>query len=78
MRIANITCAKCRKPVDEIEWMRDYSGRYTVITVRCHGEIDTMTLSDYELSQMPEALRQQLLDGEGFAFQPKLEGPAND
>ena len=57
-----ITCAKCRKPVDRIEWYDDISTR--VIHAYCHGDVDTMTLDTRDLKTL-EAL-QRANDGVAF------------
>ena len=43
------TCAKCFKPVDSIECERDVHRQTHVLTVRCHGAVEMIELTDIEV-----------------------------
>lgn len=67
-----ITCAKCRRLVDRIEWYDDMLNR--IVHAYCHGDVDTMAIDTRDLKTI-EAL-QQATDGEAFAVDRLPEASA--
>lgn len=49
--IAPPTCAKCRKPVTSIACERDILRQTHVLTVRCHGAVEMIELTDLEVEE---------------------------
>ena len=47
-----IMCAICQRPVDRVEWRDDLNTGDRVITAHCHGDRDTMRLSQADLISM--------------------------
>lgn len=41
-----ITCARCRKPVESTSWWDDHTTRERVLQVRCHGAVDVIPLAE--------------------------------
>lgn len=60
-----IQCAICNKPVREIEWHEAYWEHKLYITVRCHGDKDTMVLTD------EDRMRLKKMPSDGTAFETK-------
>ena len=56
-----ITCARCRKPVESTSWWDDHTTRERVLQVRCHGAVDEMRFRPDRLSL--EQLRAPELKG---------------
>lgn len=62
-----ILCAKCQKPVDQIDsWMNDWD-RCWEITVHCHGETDTRRIAERDLV-MDRSLPDKIMGATGVAF----------
>lgn len=59
-----ITCAKCSKPVEKIEWWDDTISGGVVLRVYCHGETDEMRMSTGMLSSDLD----ELANSDGFVF----------
>lgn len=67
-RLPRIRCAVCDKPVDHIVWSEDRANDTQVLAVSCHGERETMSLSDLDIDQLgPDGYR-QIMEQEGIAF----------
>lgn len=62
-----ITCAVCNKPVDSLSWFYGINTHARRITAYCHGDTDTMLLTDEFV--MEAGGRVQLTHG--VAFQTK-------
>ena len=62
-----IICAVCNKPVEKLEWLDDFNSHARHITAHCHGDTDSMVLTDTFLMDLGGA--KQLT--EGVAFQTK-------
>ena len=61
-----IRCALCDKPVDRIEWRDDPRSFARIISVYCHGDRDTMELTEECIQQ--RGLADQIMEQEGVAF----------
>jgi len=62
-----IICAVCNKPVEKLEWFDDFNSHARHITAHCHGDTDSMVLTDAFLIDLVDP--KQLT--EGVAFQTK-------
>jgi len=62
-----IICAVCNKPVEKLEWFDDFNSHARHITAHCHGDTDSMVLTETFLMDLVGA--KQLT--EGVAFQTK-------
>lgn len=62
--VPRIMCAACRKPVDEVIWWDEPDTRLRIIAVKCHGEVDRMSLRLETLEDYGD----QLKHAEGLAF----------
>ena len=67
-----IRCAVCERLVERVEWEHELYSRQTRITVRCHGETETMRSDTMSLSY---AQMEELKDQEGVAFETKRINP---
>lgn len=65
MSIPKVMCAKCGKPVDSLEWFDDHCTAERVIRAHCHGAVDDMRLSKFDLDRIAML---QLELAEGVAF----------
>lgn len=59
-----IRCAKCDKLVDRVYWEERYDTCDRFIEVECHGQKDSMVLTEKMLIENHRALQDQ----EGMAF----------
>lgn len=59
-----ITCAICRRQVEKITWYEDPRSQKLVIVVGCHGDTDSMELTDQQRMEFGD----QLQNAEGLAF----------
>lgn len=66
-----IRCAICDKPVNRWEHWRNEEHMMQTIKVYCHGDTDSMKLSDFDLAHMTREQRSQLENQEGVAFTTK-------
>lgn len=66
-------CAQCRKPVDQLNMMREFDTRSIAIWVFCHGEMEKVRVPD-EILMVSDLSTIQLTD----CFQEKAlpEPPA--
>lgn len=48
-----IICAICNKQVDKVEIHRDILSSKIVLSVECHGDIDTCEIGGQELLMIP-------------------------
>ncbi len=67
-----IRCAQCDRLVDEVVTWTEPRG-YRRIVAHCHGEEDTMILTEREIADLKPEELEQLERAEGVAFRtPKL------
>lgn len=59
-----IRCAQCGKTVDKVTWWTDSKTWSRIIQVRCHGEVDQMSLQLETLEDFGE----EFMRAEGIAF----------
>ena len=66
MKPEQITCAKCNKPVDKLEWFTDWMTDETTIRVYCHGAHEEMkiTLNNFSNTEL-----MKLENAQGIAFE---------
>lgn len=75
MRLPSILCQRCGRTVDEIVSWRNEAKATVVMTVRCHGDEDSMELSHVDLADA--GLVEQLRGQQGVAFAtPRIEPAA--
>lgn len=65
MNPKQITCARCRKPVESTSWWDDHTTRERVLQARCHGAVDEMRFRPDRLT--PEQMR-AFSEAQGVAF----------
>lgn len=71
-QMPRIMCAKCNRLVDRVEWTKEYRDRtVTRIEVWCHGDIDSMEISDFDLMRMTSEQIRALNSSVGVAFTTK-------
>ena len=63
--VPRIRCAVCNRLVQSVEWSHEMYSRQTRITVRCHGDTETMLLDTMALSYTQ---LEELKNQEGIAF----------
>jgi len=66
-----IRCAVCHRYVDKMWMWHDLLASTYRIKVRCHGQEDTMEITEEFFMDLTAAQRQQLETQEGIAFDQK-------
>lgn len=71
-----IRCAICGGPAQRVTTWRDEGHQSWRIVVDCHGDRDSMTLSDYDIARLGKEGVDQIQYGEGVAFSTPRLGTA--
>ena len=66
IQFTGITCVICNKPVDKVEYWRNMRSMDRVMTVYCHGEKETRSISPEETEQCAKIIKAE-------AFNKRLE-----
>lgn len=71
MRFPTVVCDICDRPVDKLVQYEEPDTRAIVLRAHCHGEMDEMRLTPYDLVKMTRDQLDQMNEGVGRAFTTK-------
>lgn len=74
--LPRVRCALCDKLVERVVVSYEVATMCHVISVKCHGDSESMRMEDYLLADLGVDVKRQILSQEGVAFGARRLPPA--